>query len=351
MVIPTTAAFAALATTATLVALGAVLWPLRRRRPWPWAAAVLVLGIGVLALYRLVGTPVALQQAEAAAPQSLDEAVARLQAELARNPNQPEGWSLLARSQAALGDPVAARESYARAVQLAPEEPSLLVDAAEARALADPQRRFDAQAVDWLRKAIALQPGHPRATWFLGVSQRQAGQDAEAAATWEPLLGSVDEATARSLRVQIDEARAAAGLAPLPATAAPAAATPATPDTPAAGNALVVKVALDPEFAARVRLRGDTTVFVIARVPGGPPMPVAVERHALQDLPLQVVLDDADSPMPTQKLSALQEVEVFARLSASGNANRGEGDLESAPVRVALPAAQPVELVIGATTP
>ncbi|WP_372013168.1 tetratricopeptide repeat protein [Pseudoxanthomonas sp. 10H] len=344
MVIPTTAVFAALATAIALGVLGWVLWPLRRRGPWPWTAVVLLLGVGALAMYRLVGTPAGLQQAAAVAPQSLDAAVAELKAELERNPAQPEGWALLARSQAALGDPVAAREAYARAVQLAPDEPDLLVDAAESRALADPQRRFDAEAVAWLQHAIARQPGHPRATWFLGISQRQAGNHAEAARTWEPLLGAVDAATARSLRVQIDEARAAAGMPPLPAAATPGAGGATAAD---ASHALTVRVSLDPDFAARVRLRGDTTVFVIARMPGGPPMPVAVERHALQDLPLEVVLDDGDSPMPTQKLSALQEVEVFARLSASGNANRGEDDLESTPVRVALPATQPVELVIG----
>jgi cytochrome c-type biogenesis protein CcmH len=345
MVIPATALFAALATAVSLGVLAWVLWPLRSRRPWPWAAAVLVLGVGALALYRLVGTPAALQETAAAAPQSLDEAIVQLKAELERNPAQPEGWALLARSQATLGDHVAARDSYARAVKLTPDEPALLVDAAEARALADPQRRFDDQAVAWLRHALEVEPANARATWFLGVSQRQAGQDAEAAKTWEPLLGVVDAATARSLRGQIDEARAAAGLAPLPA-ATDAGATAAT-----AAGALTVKVALYPDFASRVRLRGDATVFVIARVPGGPPMPVAVERHALQALPLEVVLDDADSPMPTQKLSSLQEVEVLARVSASGSANRGEGDLESTPVRVTLPAQQPVELVIGAPTP
>ncbi|AKC85558.1 tetratricopeptide repeat protein [Pseudoxanthomonas suwonensis] len=338
-----TAVFAALAAAVTLAVLAWVLWPLRGGRRWPWAGAVLVLAVGVLALYRLVGTPAALQETAGAAPQSLEQAVARLQAELERNPAQPEGWALLARSQAALGDPAAARDAYARAVQLAPDEPALLVDAAEARALADPQRRFDAQAIAWLQRAQELDPAASRATWFLGVAQRQAGEHAEAARTWESLLGSVDAATARSLRVQIDAARADAGLPPLPAgEAAPAA--------PASANALTVKVSLDPDFAERVRLRGDATVFVIARLPDGPPMPVAVERHALRDLPLQVVLDDADSPMPTQKLSALQEVEVLARVSADGSANRGEGDLESPAVRVALPAAGPVELVIGAGT-
>ncbi|WP_017907873.1 c-type cytochrome biogenesis protein CcmI/CycH, partial [Xanthomonas sp. SHU 199] len=121
----------------------------------------------------------------------------------------------------------------------------------------------------------------------------------------------------------------------------------AQPDKAPATAGLTVAVSLDPAFAARVRLRGDASVFVIARVPGGPPMPVAVQKHPLQALPLRVTLSDADSPMPTQKLSQLKQVQVIARLSASGNAMRQDGDLESAPVTVTLPATAPVELVIG----
>jgi cytochrome c-type biogenesis protein CcmH len=109
-----------------------------------------------------------------------------------------------------------------------------------------------------------------------------------------------------------------------------------------------VKVALDPDFAARVRLRGDASVFVIARAVGGPPMPVAVEKHPVSALPLTVTLDDGDGPMPTAKLSALQEVEVIARISDSGNAMRQNGDIESAPQRVRLPSTAPVALTLGA---
>src|SRR3546814_19550965 len=76
-------------------------------------------------------------------------------------------------------------------------------------------------------------------------------------------------------------------------------------------------------------------------------MPVAAEKHTLQDLTLTITLDDGDSPMPTQKLSELEEVEVFARLSSSGEAMRQEGDVDLKPVRVALPASGPVELVLG----
>jgi cytochrome c-type biogenesis protein CcmH len=271
----------------------------------------------------------------------LDAAIAELRAELKSNPNQPEGWQLLGKSLASEGRLAESSDAFSHAVKLLPDDPNLLVEAAQARLYAASDRKLDTQAIAWVRHALAVQPGHQRATWLLGVSQRQDGQSAEAAKTWEPLLAQVDAATAATLRQQIDAARADAGLSPLPA---------AEPASQVSGaNALTVKVALDPDFAARVRLRGDTTVFVIARMPGGPPMPVAVEKHSLQELPLTLTLDDGDSPMPTQKLSALKDVELVARLSASGNPMRQEGDLESAPVRVSLPSASTVELVLGRT--
>ncbi|MCI2243915.1 cytochrome C biogenesis protein [Xanthomonas sp. PPL568] len=322
-----------------------VLWPLRGRgrNGALLAVAVLALGVATASLYALVGTPRALQAQNREAPRTLEDGVKQLQAALAKDPNRADGWALLGRSQLSLGHNAEAAAAFARAVRLAPEQAPLLIEAAEARALANPQRQFDEQALAWLQHALQLAPGSERGAWFLGIAQRQRGQDAAAAATWEALLPRVDAATAAALRPQIDAARLAAGLPALPAAAATTAQDAKAP----ASTGLTVAVSLDPTFAARVRLRGDASVFVIARVPGGPPMPVAVQKHPLQALPLRVTLSDADSPMPTQKLSQLQQVQVVARLSTSGNAMRQEGDLESAPVTVSLPATGPVELVIG----
>lgn len=321
-----------------------VLWPLRGRgrNGAVLAVAILALGVATAALYALVGTPRALQAQNREAPRTLEDGVKQLQAALAKDPNRADGWALLGRSQMSLGHNAEAAAAFARAVRLAPEQAPLLIEAAEARAMANPQRQFDDQALAWLQHALQLAPGSERGAWFLGIAQRQRGQDAAAAATWEALLPRVDAATAAALRPQIDAARSAAGLPALPAAGATA-----QPDKAPATAGLTVAVSLDPAFAARVRLRGDASVFVIARVPGGPPMPVAVQKHPLQALPLRVTLSDADSPMPTQKLSQLKQVQVIARLSASGNAMRQDGDLESAPVTVTLPATAPVELVIG----
>ena len=333
--------FVAIAVLLALVVFGVVLRPLWRESRGIVLGGFVALGLATFALYRLMGTPAATGQVAAnAMPTTLGEAILQLQAALERDPNQPEGWLLLGKSLASEGRLAESSDAFARAAKLSPDDPDLLVEAAQSRLYASSQRKLDPQAIAWVKHALSVRPGHQRATWLLGISQRQEGQPAEAAKTWEPLLAQVDAATAATLRQQIDTARADAGLPPLPAAAGPA-------SQASSANALTVKVALDPDFAARVRLRGEATVFVIARAPDGPPMPVAVEKHTLRDLPLTLTLDDSDSLMPTQKLSALKEVELVARLSASGDATRQEGDLESKPVRVTLPTTAPVELLLG----
>jgi cytochrome c-type biogenesis protein CcmH len=332
--------FAGIAVVATLAVLAFVLRPLWQAPGTRVLGAVLVAACGVatLALYAAVGTPAALDPAARAAPPTLDAAIVQLRAQLKREPGSVEGWRLLGRAEASAGHAAKARDAYARAASLAANDPDVLVEAAESRALAESDRRFDAAAVALLRRALELQPTNQRGRWFLGIAQRQAGDAAGAARTWEPLLAEVNPGTATALREQVALARREGGLPPLPAT-------PATPAT--TGHSVEVRVRLDPGLAARLRLDANARVFLVARAPGGSPIPVAVEKHAVAELPFTATLDDSDSLMPTQKLSALDEVELVARLSRNGDALPAEGDLQSPVVRVRFPAAQPVELVIG----
>ncbi len=331
------AAFLGFAALLCLIVLATLLRPL-----WRDARGV-ALGIGAITLvstallYQLVGTPQALDPASRQAPRTLEEAVVQLKAALARNPQQAEGWALLGQAYLRMEDAGNARDAFAKAARLAPDNADFLTEAAQSRAMANPSRTFDADALALLEAALKADTNHQRARWFLGVAQRQAGKHAQAADTWAPLLTQVSADTATSLRKEINAARADGGLPPLAEAAA----------QPAATAQLNVEVALDPALAERVRLRADATVFVIARQPGSP-MPVAAQKHTVSELPFSAALSDADSPMPTLKLSQMQEVELVARLSANGDASRQEGDLESKPVRVKLPAEKPVRLVIGA---
>ncbi|MGO4220534.1 tetratricopeptide repeat protein [Lysobacter sp. TAF61] len=322
-----------------VLVLAYVLRPLWQARPIAGFAVIAGLSLATGLVYFAIGTPAALDVAQRRAPETLGDAITQLQAELKRDPNQVEGWRLLARAHVAEGEPVKARDALMRALKLMPDDPDLLAEAAEMRAIAALGRQFDAEGVAMLQHALQQQPMHQRARWFLGIAQRQAKQPAEAARTWEPLLALVDGRTGESLREQINAARGEAGLPPLPPAAASA-------QTASAG--LKVKVALAPALLAK--LPANASLFVIARQPGGPPMPVAVEKLAAAKFPVEVTLDDGDSPMPTMKLSQLDRVEVLARVSASGNAIPQAGDFEA----VAKPAgkdAGTIELLIDQVRP
>lgn len=311
-----TAGFIAAGLVLAVLTLVYVLRPLWRTRRVAGLSAVIGLVLATGLMYVAIGTPAALDSSQREMPKTLEEAIAKLEAELKRDPNQVEGWRLLGRAYVAQGQPGKAADALGRALKLMPDDPDLLTETAEMRALAAPQRQFDTQGVTMLQQAIGIQPMHQRARWFLGIAQRQAKQPAEAARTWEPLLSVVDVAAAAPLRAQIDAARAEAGLPPLP-----------KPEAAPSSGGLQVQVSLSPALAAKVP--ANATVFVIARQPGGPPMPVAAEKLVAKDFPLEVTLDDNDSPMPTLKLSELDRVEVLARVSASGNAMPQAGDLEA----------------------
>src|SRR5690606_39832354 len=107
-------------------------------------------------LYQIVGTPAALDPDAVRGPQTLQDAIVRLQSELKRNPDQPEGWRLLGQALSREDRLPEAREAYAEAAKRLPDDPGLLVEAAQARALADDAHRFDAEAVALLLRALEI---------------------------------------------------------------------------------------------------------------------------------------------------------------------------------------------------
>lgn len=300
---------------------------------WLGAGLLLVLSSGALLGYQHFGSPGALDAASQVAspdangqPQmSMAEAMSALEARLAQNPEDLEGWMLLGRSYRSEERFTDALRAFNEAQRLAPDHPDVLVDLAEAQALNAPQRVFPETALTLLHRAIDLQPAHQRAHWLLGIADMQAGRPADAAARWEMLLDLLPaDADARgSLIEQINSARQSANL---PALADTAPTAPAADASAGAAHQIRIRVSLDP--ALQSRAQPDASVFVFARAAEGPRMPVAVERLTVAQLPAEIVLDDADSAMPSMKLSQLSQVIVGARVSASGNAIPQPGDLE-----------------------
>ena len=285
---------------------------------------------------------------------SVEAMVASLADRLANDPDDAEGWLLLARSQAILERHDAALAGFRRAHALLGDEPDLLADWAEAEATAD-GNRFTAAALGRLERALELDPDHEKALWLGGFAAAQDGRADVAVARWERLLANqppdsreaaiVSELLARIRGMDSETTTAAA----TGGTGSAAPATTAREAGAAGGARIVVEVDLSPDLVAGIG--GDEPVFVFARAPGGAGPPVAVARTVAGALPAVIVLDESSAMVPSRSLAGVERVMVTARVARSGTATRTAGDLEgmSGPVDVADPG--PVGIVISEIVP
>ena len=284
---------------------------------------------------------------------SVEELVATLEQKLEEEPDQAEGWYLLGRTYMSMQRYEDAVTAFGKVNEMMPDQPAILISLADASAMAQGGRISGAPA-ELVAKALVLDPENSTALWLAGKAEAEAGNNAEAVKYWRRVeaLSQDDPATLAEIRSQISAAEQAGGLAPAaqpePAEAQPSApAAPAAPET--AGVGITVDVSLDAALAAQAD-PGDT-VFVFARALEGPPMPLAVARHTVAELPLRVTLTDAMAMMPQMKLSNFPAVRVSARVSRSGDAMTKPGDLVSEDARVDIASADSVSLKIDRAVP
>jgi cytochrome c-type biogenesis protein CcmH len=140
-----------------------------------------------------------------------------------------------------------------------------------------------------------------------------------------------------------------------PAAAAPEAtgqsSPPATESSLSASSGagqVTVHVSLDSSVANRAK--PGETVFIFARAPQGPRMPLAIVRKQVSDLPADVTLDDSMAMAPAFRVPMFPQVAVAARVSQTGNAIPSPGDLQGqvTDVKVGGP---PVDLTIDHVVP
>lgn len=352
--------------------------PPSRARTLPALALAGVLPCLAFVVYFATGAPEALEPGattrpataaggDAAAAGNMDEAIASLAARLESEPEDLQGWLLLGRAYKAVGRYADARTALDRARQIAPDDLDTLVEYAEAISLEREDKLIEGEARGLLERALAGNPVHQRALWLLGIADAQAGNYAAAVGNWERLLPLLEPGSevAQSVTGQIAEARQRAGMppaegappaAPLAADPPAAATPPAAPATPAAdaaaasGPRLTVVVDVSPELRARVA--ATDTLYVFARAPSGPRMPLALQRLTAANLPVTIVLDDSMGMMPQLTLSSAAEVVVGARISKSGVANPQSGDLEGLSATLApATATDPIRLTIDRVVP
>lgn len=290
-----------------------------------------VLVVVSLALYERWGAHTQLAQAEqlqalrqvaeqGGSPEQVESLLSSLREHLESAPDDVQGWSTLAGTYMNLSRFAQAEQAF-RALAAALERVGQ--DAAPAWGLAAQAALFDSQGrptpavLGAIDEALKRNPDELNARGLLGVLAFEAGQYVHAEKHWGRILEiAPDHPQRATLEAGIARAREAQGIPAALAAPAPA----------VASGAVTVQVDIDP--ALRDGLDPQTTLFVFARDAEGGPMPLALSRHRVADLPLTITLDDRMAMMPDARLSSASRVLLVARVSFSGQASARTGDLQ-----------------------
>ena len=316
-----------------------------KRSTWTIVIIAILMPVFVIGLYLRLGDVDVIkarsneipQQAANGEAHSIEDMVERLRNRLQTQPDDVRGWQMLGRSYVVINRFDDAVKAYRKVYELGGgDDPGFLADFSEALVLAN-DNRFTDETLAMLSRSLKADPDEPKALWLSGFAALEQGNNTEALQHWERLLpllppGGEDVVT---LQQHINQIKQDMGL---PTTSESTVAlndknTASMPEQRSAAE-VNVDVSLDTGLAGKTG-PGDT-VFIFAKAAQGPPMPLAILRKQVKDLPLKATLDDSMAMSPAMKLSSFNEIIIGARISKSGNAMPQSGDLQGLSNTVSL---------------
>ena len=299
----------------------------RARGKWMALPLLILIPVASVSLYLMLGEYRVIENPElaraqsqgsaqvAAAPQmSLEEMETRIKEKLRDNPEDAEGWFMLGRTYMAKQQYSEAVTAYQRSNDLVANEPGIMFALADALAMQN-NGNLLGEPEELVQRGLELAPRFPNGLWLAGMAAEQRQDYQSAHRYWTQLLPLIED--------NPDSAREVRNLIAMLEESDPSLAETVVATAPAGGG---LSVAVDISAELRAKAAPDTAVFVYAKAMQGPPMPLAVKRVQLKDLPATLSLGDGDAMMPALKLSAFDQVIVGARVSFSGNPVAQSGD-------------------------
>ena len=305
------------------------------------ACITLFLPIASGALYLHLGTPdgvdaqamhtqaMAARNQQAEKPPAIDEALASLEQKLIDDPENLDNWKLLGKTYLLINDFSNAKRALQRAYEIDGRDTEVLAGLANASAM-EKDGDLSGKPSEYIDQALAIDPNHVQSLWLKAIAVQQAGEHENAIARFKTLRAGVTNNADAIANIDqlIAVSKQALGIDENSTSDPPATDTPTsntdTANAEGEGASLSVTVSLAENVLDKVN--ATDSVFVFARASSGPPMPLAVSRYVVSDLPVTVVLDDSMAMMPAMTLSQFPSVTVGARVSQSGNAIAQPGD-------------------------
>jgi len=306
-----------------------------RRSRFAGAAAAVFVVAAAAALYPLWSNWDWHPQKQGLAPTPQVAAmVEKLEKHLEDQPNDLDGWMMLARSYSALERTDDAIVAFGHAHRLGgAKNVEATLGLGEALGI-KAGGEVTAQAAALFEEAVTQAPNNPRALFFGGFAAAVRGDRDLARSRWQALkalnpppevIDMLDKQMAALDGAPGDPGDAAAGPAAAGGGATGAGGGPSAGmvSDPKARATLDIKIAP----ALQARLRPDVPLFVFAREPGAGGPPLAAKRLTTAAIGSRIELSQADSMLPGHALAAGKKVSITARVSFSGQPLPAAGDL------------------------
>lgn len=133
----------------------------------------------------------------------------KLADKLAKNPENADGWALLAHTYVEIKQHKEAVGAFEKATNLIKNDPQLFADYADALAVTT-GGQFDEKASELVEKALKLDPNHPKALMLAGTIAFKNADYKKAISIWEhlqPLLPKDDATLTQDIANNIAEAK------------------------------------------------------------------------------------------------------------------------------------------------
>jgi cytochrome c-type biogenesis protein CcmH len=293
-----------------------------------WMALVVLIMIPAASLamyfsfgeYRVIENPkiaqvVVQQNASTGHQMSLEEMLVSIKEKLRENPDDARGWYSLGRVLMATQQYEEAVVALRRCYALVGDDPEILFSLADALAL-ESNGVLLGEPEQLIEKGLAMAPRHPNGLWLAGLMAEQRQDFKSAHRYWNqllPLIADNQESTKEVKRLisMLEQNN-------------PDIKQPEIKQVSI--NAKSISLEIDISDELKNKANPEDLVFVYAKAMQGPPMPLAVKKLQLKDLPASLILSDEDAMMPSMTLSSFDQVIVGARVSKSGNPVAQQGD-------------------------
>ena len=229
-----------------------------------------------------------------------------------QKPDHIDYRNLLARFSMGKKDYEQAALHYGILSELLPEDADTLALYVQAEYLRN-GRKLTAEIASAMDQALRLDPHQTTVLGIQGIHALEAGDLQGAIDAWEQLLQALPPGSEQAQLISqgIKKAKQELGQ-PID-----------DPEVAEVNDGITVSVTVAEELAS---IDGNIPVFIFATASSGPPMPLAVQKIRLKDLPAEIRLDDSMAMMPEMQLSKFDKINIVARIALSGEAIAKPGD-------------------------